>query len=90
MMADITITIADDKLQERIEDFALVHNYQDQIEDDEGNFIPNPQSKAQFAKMCIKNYIKKISEQATITRQKELQKVAVETINQETDLIVVS
>lgn len=48
-MASISIDFPDNKIQDAI---ALVARklYQDEIDDGEGNMIPNPQNHAQFAK----------------------------------------
>ena len=57
-----TFNIPDEKVPELIEIFG--EYYDEQIFDENGEFIPNPQTKAQFANTQfdnrIKNYIKDI------------------------------
>jgi hypothetical protein len=63
-MAQIKINIPDDKLQAIINAFCEQYQYQDKIpnlEDESGIvFIPNPQTKAQFAKAKIGEYIREV------------------------------
>jgi hypothetical protein len=59
-MADITITIPNDKLDIVVDAFADQYNYQETIGDEDGNQIPNPTSKNQFAKNIIKSFVKQV------------------------------
>ena len=64
-MATISITIPDDKIEDVKSAFADAYGYQAEIEeiiDDEptGNMIPNPETKAQFAKRQVAQYAKSI------------------------------
>jgi len=77
-MANITITIPDAKLNAIVEAFATQYNYQDQITEDGMNYIPNPVSKAQFARNVINSFIKEVYVAAQV---KELDATRVQTIN---------
>lgn len=59
-MAQISITIPDAILNRAINGVASHHGYQNQIEDpaDPGQMIPNPETKAQFAKRMIRFVVK--------------------------------
>ena len=68
-MANITITIPDNYVQDVLDAFAYIYRYQEMIEDPDGvpgppdgeiPKIPNPESKAAFAKRMNANYIKEI------------------------------
>ena len=52
-MANITITIQDNQLQRVLDGIANDNNYQSTIPDAEGNPIPNPETKTQFAKRMV-------------------------------------
>ena len=56
--ASFTITIPDNKVAEVIEAFAIMFGYPEIVEDVNGDDIPNPQSKAEFAKEKIREMIK--------------------------------
>lgn len=55
-MAQITITIPDEILQRVLDGIAGQHGYQTMIEQPEGEPIPNPETKAQFAKRMMINW----------------------------------
>ena len=60
-MARLSFDIPDEHIPVLLDAFAAVYNYQDQIEDpneDVVRLIPNPESKQQFAKRRIINFIK--------------------------------
>lgn len=48
---NMSFTVPDDKRDEMIRLFCAHHGYQAQIEDGEGNIIPNPQTKLQFIRL---------------------------------------
>jgi hypothetical protein len=58
-MANVTITIPDDRLQRVLNKFAIAHGYQVNIPDPTtpGQRIPNPQTRAQFLKAQIIKFI---------------------------------
>ena len=58
--ASITITIPDGKANAIIDAFATQYNYQDEIGDEDGNMIPNPQTKKQFALEVIKSFVREV------------------------------
>ena len=57
-MADLTFTIPDEYLGDVIEAMAFNYGYQDNVIDENGSIIPNPQTKVQFAKTTIRNIIR--------------------------------
>jgi hypothetical protein len=62
-MAQLIIDIPDNKVDDVVDSICFAYNYQDQIEqfDASGNstgFIPNPETKIQFAKKQIIQLIK--------------------------------
>jgi hypothetical protein len=59
-MGSVTISW-DAQYDERVIDgIAYQHGYRDEIEDPEnpGEFIPNPETKAQFARRCARRWVK--------------------------------
>jgi len=54
----ITITIPDEIAPRVIDGVAGQHGYQETVLDEEGNEIPNPETKAQFAKRVILEGVK--------------------------------
>ena len=61
-MAQIKINIPDNRLQGVIAAFCDVYHYQEKVPDGgpDGALIPNPQTKAQFAKAKMGEYIREI------------------------------
>lgn len=59
-MASINITIPDDKIDSVVDAMCEYFGYQTSIVDDEGGAIPNPETKNQFAKKQLKQFIKKV------------------------------
>lgn len=61
-MAVISITIPDEIAQRVIGAFCDKYGYKDQIPDpnNPGQWIPNPVTKAQFAKDCLKQFVKAV------------------------------
>jgi len=59
-MVNVTFTIPDAQVNRYINAFAVMYNYQTEVPDGNGGMIPNPQTKAQFAKQCVVNYMKEI------------------------------
>ena len=61
-MAQIKINIPDNRLQGVIAAFCDVYHYQDMISDGgpDGVLVPNPQTKAQFAKAKMGEYIREV------------------------------
>ena len=63
-MADLIFTIPDEYIPDLLEAFADKYGYQDEIEDPEATpkqgtvMIPNPQTKAEFARAVIVQLIK--------------------------------
>ena len=57
---EIKITIPNNKKDAIIEAFAIQYNYQEELEDANGNMIPNPQSKKVFTANIIKSFIREI------------------------------
>lgn len=57
-MANITLTIPDDKIQRIITAFTKEFGYQDNITNEDGTTSPNPETKAQFTKRMVIEYIK--------------------------------
>lgn len=58
-MAAITITIPNPVLTRVIDGLALGHGWKPFIDDGNGNIIPNPESKTDYAKRIVKEYVKK-------------------------------
>ena len=57
-MATISTTIPDEYLPRVIEALAGNYGYETNIKDAEGNTIPNPETKAQFAKRMMAQWVK--------------------------------
>lgn len=57
---NFSITVPDDKKEEIIDDFTDHHRYQIEITDPDDPYseIPNPQSRAAFAKQVVINFIR--------------------------------
>lgn len=58
-MASITITIPNPVLTRVIDGVALGHGWKPLVDDGNGNQIPNPETKTDYAKRIIKEYVKK-------------------------------
>jgi len=72
--ADMCVTVPSGVAQEVVDAFANVYHYQDQIDDGTGNMMPNPQSKAQFAKAKLVQFVKDVfvaNRMASIETEKE-------------------
>ena len=54
---DITFTIPQVQAQRAIDGVAYNNGYRDTVPDQDGAMIPNPQSKAAFAKEVIRQFI---------------------------------
>jgi hypothetical protein len=61
-MVQFTINIPQERVADLLDAFAVQYNYQAEIDDPNNPdvMIPNPVSKAQFAKNTIKTYIKEV------------------------------
>lgn len=57
-MANITINIPDNQITRVLDGIAEDNGYQATIIDEEGNSIPNPETKAQFAKRIVIERVK--------------------------------
>ena len=58
-MAEIKLNIPADKIQLIIDSFCNVYGWKENIDDPEGeDMIPNPETKAQFAKRMVIEYVK--------------------------------
>ena len=72
-MASFTITIPNDKLETIINNIALQLNYQNEIEDpDTGEMVQNPESKVDFAKRAVKDYIRNLNKAGAVKAQLEI------------------
>jgi hypothetical protein len=58
-MAQIVITIPDDKVQQVLDILCKIFGYNVEILNDDGDSIPNPQTKSQFVKSIIIDFIKR-------------------------------
>jgi len=63
-MAQIVITIPDEKVQEALLRVSTSMGYADNILDENGNSIPNPQTRAQFVKSEIIRHLKRLAKNA--------------------------
>ena len=59
-MAQITISINDNDVSRVLDAFETKFGYQSQVPDGDGNPIPNPESRVQFAKRMLAVEIKRI------------------------------
>lgn len=59
-MATMTLTVPDPIVQDVVDAFADAYGYQAEIDDGEGNQIPNPETDIQFAKRMIREYVKNV------------------------------
>ena len=55
---NLNVTVPDAQATDILNDFCVYQGYKSIIKDDQGNEIPNPQTKAQFAKAVIANFVK--------------------------------
>jgi len=59
---NITITVSDDHFTRVVNALCIKYNYQDEIiNPEDGNLISNPQSKAQFARQKLIEYLKQLT-----------------------------
>lgn len=58
MATTLSISIPDAVAPRVIDGFTGQHGYQETVTDAEGNEVPNPQTKAQFAKQTIGEFVK--------------------------------
>lgn len=59
-MADFTVTVPTDMVDDLLNGFARRFNYEENIYNELGEQIPNPQTKAQFAKMQLFRWMRGI------------------------------
>lgn len=78
-MAQFTITVPDDKVQDLLNAFATQYNYQTTVDDLSGGTVPNPESKAQFAKNKILKYIKEVYIAAQVQQVEEVRLTTIDT-----------
>ena len=57
-MAKLTITIPDNIKDRVLDALCYSNSYKDEVENVNGEMVPNPVSKVQFAKDLLKTYIK--------------------------------
>lgn len=55
---NLGVTVPDAQATAILDDFVAYHGYQATIKDAEGNDIPNPQTKAQFAKAKVVSFVR--------------------------------
>lgn len=84
-----TITIPDDKVSAVVNAFATQYRYQVNIDDGEGGTIPNPVSKAQFAKNIIRSFVREVYVGAQIKAIEATRLQIIEDANTATDGISV-
>lgn len=82
-MANITITIPDDKLNNVIEAFATQYDYKEKIIDVNGNEINNPVSKVQFAKNIVNSFIKEVFISAQVKNLNIQRQQIIQTANED-------
>lgn len=70
-MVNITITIPDELIDNLIEAFCYWYNYQEIIHDVDLGDIPNPETKAQFTKRMVKEYVRDIYRRAKLKQHAE-------------------
>lgn len=57
-MASFTINYPDELAQRILDEFCEHHGYKSQVLDSNDNPVPNPETKPQFLKRMVKEYIK--------------------------------
>lgn len=72
----LTITVPDAAKDAIIDDFCFHHGYKVQLEDAEGNLIPNPQTKPQFMKAKVIAFIRESVRAARANRDSEVARLA--------------
>jgi hypothetical protein len=77
----MTITVPDSVAPEVIQAFCVNYNYQATITDENGDEIPNPESKAAFTRRAIREYVKNVYlkykvDQLEALRQQTLQEAS--------------
>lgn len=68
-MAKWEITINDDLVPRILNDFATQYNYQEKIQNKDGKIIDNPETKVQFAKKQIIEYVKNVMKAAKANKR---------------------
>lgn len=87
-MAQFVITIPDDKVTAVVNAFAKQYSYQDMIEQG-GVQIPNPETKPKFAKRMILQFIKEVYIAAQTKTIDEQRPVVIVTATEEVQNIAV-
>jgi len=96
-MATFTITIPDDKVQDVLDAFANQYNYQEQVPNPDYDpdvpaseeTVPNPISKASFAKGTVRAFVKNVYIAYKATEIDEQRAEAIETANSDIDTVTV-
>jgi len=68
----ITITIPNDVGLKLIDRIANVYNYEPLIPNEGGDMIPNPITKIQFVKKCIKDFLYQVYEKGDLEERSHL------------------
>lgn len=88
--ATMRITVPDELVPQLLEAFAQVFNRPETVIDEHGNEVPNPETKAQFAKRHIRRFIRDVWRVYKSNRAaEEAKKKALEQAETETKPIVV-
>ena len=58
--ASFTLTVPNDVVGDVVQAFCTLYGYQETITDAEGVEVPNPETKAAFAKRMIRTYVKEV------------------------------
>jgi len=61
--ADITITIADNKIQSVRQSLCEHYNYQSKIPNEDGDWVDNPETCVQYSRRMLKDYVVGIHKQ---------------------------
>lgn len=88
-MANITIVIPDDKVTAVVDAFCTQYNYKETITGIDGEPLPNPTTKAQFAKNVIRSFIKEVYISASVKPLEDTRKTTIETAKTEIENVTV-
>lgn len=66
MPLNFTISIPDDQRSRVLDAFSARYGYTSEVPDGNGGMIPNPETRGQFAKRMLSDYVKTVVREAEI------------------------
>lgn len=86
---NITITIPDGKKDAIISAFAVVYGYETEVLDGDGNLIPNPQTKKDFALEQLRDFVRSVYKSQKVTEADDARITAQQEADMYTDDITI-